>query len=371
MNIFIFTETHSGCYKWRGAIPAKYLRRRGHTVQIFSDKSARSNVGPDAIIFAKTHFAEAKPLVEWCKKNSVRVVFDTDDALDLVQPENLNYAGLQQTLPAYEFLLKEADVVTTTTDTLAAHLRNWNPNVAVIPNSVDADEWTPKPRGDGVRIGWTGSPTHFADLPIALDVVRDLQKKYPFTVVLQGICLEPSLEALHDSLLRRRGKQFFQTPVGKSFKKFLEKLSGIRYEFHPSVPIEDHARKVCDLALDIGIAPLLDDRFNRNKSCIKYYEYAMSGAVTVASRVLPYSTEVPITAKNKREAWTQQLEFALTTNRDSLWREQRDWVLTNRNIETTAPLWEQACAKRGQARISPPLRNSCLSPFCPVEHASS
>ena len=27
MNIFFLTETESGCYKWRGAIPAKYLLR--------------------------------------------------------------------------------------------------------------------------------------------------------------------------------------------------------------------------------------------------------------------------------------------------------------------------------------------------------
>ena len=38
MNICLLTETQSGCYKWRGAIPAKYLSRRGHKVQIFSNQ---------------------------------------------------------------------------------------------------------------------------------------------------------------------------------------------------------------------------------------------------------------------------------------------------------------------------------------------
>jgi glycosyltransferase involved in cell wall biosynthesis len=357
MNIFLFTETSSGCYKWRGAIPAKYLSRRGHTVQIFGEKSAQSYVAPDVMVFYRAHFADAHKLVAFCKKNGIRVVFDTDDALDLVPRENLNYKGLQERMPIYEFLLKTADVVTTTTETLADHLRNWNPNVAVIPNSVDPEEWSCEPRqADNVRIGWSGSPTHFVDLAVALDAIQELQKKYPFTFVLQGICMEQTLQELYDVIMVKQGRKFFEdTPLGKSIKRFMEKLSGIRYEFHPNVPIEQHARKVCELALDIGIAPLTDDRFNRNKSCIKYYEYAMSGAITVASHVLPYSAEVPILAKNKRESWKEKLEYALNADRASLWREQREWVLENRNMEKNVELWEQALSGHSTAAAQPVL----------------
>jgi glycosyltransferase involved in cell wall biosynthesis len=340
MNIFLLTETESGCYKWRGAIPAKYLRRRGHEVQIYSTGSPAYQA-PDVMVFYRAHFVEGIKLVEWCRKNGIRVVFDTDDALDLVPPENLNYTAVRGRLALYEFLLSSADVVTTTTETLAAHLRKSNPNVVVVPNCVDPEEWTIRPRRDHRRIGWTGSPTHFADLAVALDAVRELQKKHDFLLVLQGICIEPTLDELYEVLLVRHGKRFFETSLGRAIKHFMTKLSGIRYEFQPNVPIERHAETVCDLALDIGIAPLLDNSFNHHKSCIKYYEYAMSGAVTVASQVLPYSTEVPLTAKNNREAWKQRLESALNADRDSMWREQRDWVLAHRNIETKVELWEQ------------------------------
>jgi glycosyltransferase involved in cell wall biosynthesis len=354
MNIFLLTETESGCYKWRGAIPAKYLRRRGHTVQIFSGR-LQDYEAPDVMVFFRAHFVEAFKLVDWCKKHSIRVAFDTDDALDLVPRENPNYAGLQPRMPVYEFLLREADIVTTTTPTLADHLRRWNSNVVVIPNSVDPEEWKPAPKSGDVRIGWSGSPTHFVDLSVALDAVEKLQKNYPFTFVLQGICNETSLDELRDILVARWGKAYFQSPLGKAMKQFLDKLSGIRYEFHPNVPFDRHAQKVCDLALDIGIAPLAGDRFNQNKSCIKYYEYAMSGAVTVASKVLPYSTEVPITAKNNRESWIAQLESVLNADRSILWQEQREWVLTHRNIQTNAALWEQAFSGRGWTNDSAAL----------------
>jgi glycosyltransferase involved in cell wall biosynthesis len=347
MNIFLLTETKSGCYKWRGAIPAKYLRRRGHQVQVFSDQIA-SHEAPDVMVIYRAHYPEAVKLLAWCKRNSIRTVFDTDDALDLVPPENLNHAAVQSRLELCTGLLSAADVVTTTTETLASHLRRSNPNVVVVPNSVDPEEWQVQPRQAVPRIGWTGSPTHFADLAVVLDAVRELQKKRDFMLVLQGICMEPTLDELYAVLRARQHKAFWETALGRAISVFMRKLSGIRYEFYPNVPIEQHASTVCDLALDIGIAPLTENPFNRNKSSIKYYEYAMSGAVTVASRVEPYSLEVPLTAKNNRESWKQQLAAALDSDRQAIWQQQRDWVLTHRNIEKNVLLWEDVLAGPGR-----------------------
>jgi hypothetical protein len=341
MNIFFLTETESGCYKWRTAIPAKYLQRRGHSVQILSNE-LRGYEAPDVLMISRAHFVEGYKIVEWCKSKSIRVVFDTDDALDMVPRESIYYKGLQPRIPLYEFLLEEADVVTTTTETLASHLRQWNQNVAVIPNCVDPEEWQPQARSDAVRVGWSGGTDHLTDLAMPLDAIREVQKKHGFTFVIQGICQEPTLEAFYERHIRQYGKTFATTPYGKSMKWLLAKLAGIQYEFHPAVDVADHSPTVCGLKLDIGIAPLIDSNFNRNKSCIKYYEYAMSGAVTLASHVLPYSTEVPTTAKNTRDWWEQKLESLLAADRVAMRRKEREWVMEHRNIETNAALWERA-----------------------------
>lgn len=356
MKLFFLTETKSGCFKWRSAIPMKYLAERGHDVQLLSGESSQYEA-PDAMVFFRAHFPQAIGLAAWCKKNNIRVIFDTDDALDLVPRENLNYAILQPRLPVYRHMLEVADVVTTTTPALADHLRTQNPNVVVLPNSVDPEEWHPRPRSHNgstkdLRIGWSGSPTHFADLNVVLDAVRDVQKKYPFTFVLQGLCKETTVEELYENLIKQVGKQFFETPLGRSIKRFREKLAGIRYEFHPSVRVEDHAQTVCDLALDIGVAPLGDDPFNRNKSCIKYYEYAMADAVTIASHVKPYSEEVSITAKNNRESWKYKLESVITGDREAMLREQQAWVLEHRNMQKNVDLWESVYAG---ASVSDPV----------------
>jgi glycosyltransferase involved in cell wall biosynthesis len=355
VKLFFLTENRSGCYKWRTAIPVKYLAQRGHQIQLLTGDPSQFEA-PDVLVFFRAHFEQAIGLAAWCKKNNIRIVFDTDDALDLVPEGNLNYRLLQPRLPIYQHMLQVADLVTTTTPTLADYLRTKNSNVIVLPNSVDPEEWSPRPRGTELRIGWTGSPTHFADLNLVLDAVRDLQKKHPFTFVLQGLCKESSIEELCENLLVSMGKKFFETPLGRSIKRFREKLSGIKYEFHPGVRVEQHAQTVCDLALDIGIAPLTDDAFNRNKSCIKYYEYAMSGAVTVASLVKPYSEEVSITAKNNRESWKYKLELVINSDRDALWREQRDWVLEHRNIRRNVDLWESAYLRVLDRETAPALQ---------------
>ena len=101
---------------------------------------------------------------------------------------------MQGRLGLYDFLLENADVVTTTTPVLADDLRQRNPNVVVLPNSVDPEDWSIRPRGEDVRIGWTGSATHFHDLAVALPAMRELQKRHPFTLVLQGLCDRPDLQ---------------------------------------------------------------------------------------------------------------------------------------------------------------------------------
>ena len=53
----------------------------------------------------------------------------------------------------------------------------------------------------------------------------------------------------------------------------------------------------------MGLCPLLDTPRNRFRSALKFYEYAASGSVTVASRVSPFADEVSITTANDTVEW--------------------------------------------------------------------
>ena len=81
MKLFFLTETKSGCYKWRTAIPMKYLAARGHHIQLLGDDASQHSA-PDVMVLFRAQFEHAIPISAWCKKNNIRLVFDTDDALD-------------------------------------------------------------------------------------------------------------------------------------------------------------------------------------------------------------------------------------------------------------------------------------------------
>jgi hypothetical protein len=135
----------------------------------------------------------------------------------------------------------------------------------------------------------------------------------------------------------------------KSAIDFYNQLKGMRMWHVPFMPPELHPKtlSVCDF--DIGLAPLEDKAFNRGKSCVKYYEYASVGTVTLASDVLPYSDEVPYRAKNTYKDWYNKLERLIVDKdfREKELKKQQDWVLKNRSSEEIGKIWEIACQRDG------------------------
>src|SRR5215471_5516616 len=163
-----------------------------------------------------------------------------------------------------------AHVVTTTTPELADNLRKLNPNVVVIPNSVDPEEWTLQPRRpeQPVCIGWLGGSSHFLDLAIAADALSELAKKKTFRFVIYGLTPMSSVDLLYRKSLETHGERFRNSHLGKAIKVFLRKTEQLPYSFQPFVRASQYAETLCNLGFDIGIAPLADTAFNRNKSCI-------------------------------------------------------------------------------------------------------
>jgi hypothetical protein len=333
---------------------------------------------PDVVVFARLDAMGVDQALEFCRSAGIGVVYDVDDALDLIEPGNPCYSSTRERLERYERFLEAADVVTVSTPELAEHLLiAYGVTARVLPNSVDPEEWPGQKelarpwaehpdgfRVEQVRVGWSGGPTHFSDLGNVLDAIRDAQKRQAFKFVIQGITDQPSLDAMHADLFARFGKVNGKLMQGSDFGRrmqwFLQELhrSKVDYEFHPAVPSDQHAAKLAELNIDIGIAPLQDSPFNRSKSAIKYYEWAMCGAVVLASAVLPYVAEVPQVCKNSRQHWSNHLSALLDTSdeaRASLISAQRQWVLATRNMELNVELWEQAyamAAEVAQVRVA-------------------
>ncbi len=102
------------------------------------------------------------------KKNNIKIVYDIDDYWILTN-SHPNYkqwkeSGSQEII---EEQLKNADVVTTTTEFLAEKIREFNDNVVILPNAVNLMEqqWSSekKPTTKS-RFLWGGGITHLVDL---------------------------------------------------------------------------------------------------------------------------------------------------------------------------------------------------------------
>lgn len=178
-----------------------------------------------------------------------RVLLDYDDALRDVpaayRVTTYNYAAQKRAA-------RQADGLVCTNPLLAERLRRLNPDVRVLPNLVRLEDWPPPPPpADGPPVvTLTGSASHEADWAIVREALATVKRRHPFTLRVAG-----------------------------HLPRYLRGL------------VDDHRPWTGDLAAypamlagtTIGLCPLQDTPFNRCKTPIKAYEFALSGAAVIGS----------------------------------------------------------------------------------------
>jgi len=344
---------NNGCWFYRNHIPAEALKRRGHNVHFLALNSGRGipdemMTFPDTVVFSRTYPVDPLVTMRKFKKLGKRCIYETDDDLWTVNPDNPSVAISTEKRRQYEHLMDECDAVTTTTSELAKKLRKFNKNVFICPNAIDyslmkhKDIKMPKER---LRLGYSGAASHWRDLELVTEVLVNIQKKYDVEFVLQGMCgcpLEVEIWQYKQVLtygLRPEKKLFLEQAV-----KWYQGMKNVRFFHVPFYPPVMFPTLLSSLNIDIGIAPLQDNEFNHSKSCVKFYEYASIGAVTLASKVLPYKKEVGYCAKNNVKDWVAKLERLITDKdfREKLRDKQAKWVKENRDINKVVEKWEDA-----------------------------
>jgi len=150
---------------------------------------------PDTVVFSRTYPIDPLVTMRKFKKMGKRVVYETDDDLWGVNPDNPSVAVSTEKRRQYEHLMGECDAITTTTEHLAKKLRKFNKNVFVCPNAVDYSLLQVKGKDkmpkDIIRIGYTGAASHWGDLGLITEVLLEIQKKHNVEFVLQGMCGQP------------------------------------------------------------------------------------------------------------------------------------------------------------------------------------
>ncbi|MCU0484948.1 MAG: glycosyltransferase [Anaerolineales bacterium] len=209
-------------------------------------------------------------IVALARQEKKPVVFEIDDLLLFLpetHPERKSQHYTESLLPMLQ-AIEEADFVTVTTGRLQEDLRQFNPNILLLPNFLDDAIWEMRPPcpAPGTEtplvIGYMGSESHMPDVEALVPVIEELLHRYPVGVRFHFWGVRPPTQiATHPQVTW---------------------IPAQTYEY------EDFARYFLTQQADIFIAPLADNAFNRAKSPLKFFEYSALGAPGVYSRLEPF-----------------------------------------------------------------------------------
>ena len=203
------------------------------------------------------------------------IVYETDDNHFFIKPWNGYFPDVVQEWPLIERMAKRADVITTSTKPIADHYSKFNDNIRIIRNAIDPSIYTTERSrsdhgGDLPRVVYYGSTVR----------MRDYGGEYDHTLKksVGGYCGK----AIED----------LRSPVKKLWNVFIGVNPGTEHviapffdeAFHYVENIGKFAETLAASHPDIGIAPLVGDDFDRNKSELHWLEYSMVGGAFVGQK---------------------------------------------------------------------------------------
>ena len=279
MKIFYLPIDVFGKGYYRMYLPYKYLKN-------YTDSNLKVNVSfSDSDLLSSTfivnqhhHTDKAIDFFKEQRKQGKLIVTDIDDDYWHIPKSNpaKKYWGKDRLKKVAE-TLRLSNAVIVSTHTLKNVIDRYNKNVHVIPNYVEIPVMNKKMQSHKLRIGYAGSSSHVGDFSNnVISAFLEIHKKYHDAVDLIFLgYLPPPL-------------------IGKA-------------HYYKPVSCLDYMNTLAGLNLDIGIAPLEDNMFNKSKSPLKYFEYSAVKAMTIASDTPVYRNHIhPSTGvllKDKKDDW--------------------------------------------------------------------
>lgn len=280
----------------------------------------------------------AKALAMACEWNKIPLIYDLDDDLFSVREDQpahelgYNKGGLKRVYAATNMSFASAFFVSTKPleeSYKKFYKEVWGMEIPVyvLPNFTDPglyDNFVSTLPEKDIVIGYHGSMTHDSDLETVISTIDRLMSKYKnVRCEMIGSVRKDSVKRLFDNVRNRNN--FTLMGGTPAFDSFPSALMSQKWS--------------------IGIAPLIDDEFNRGKSHIKYMEYSMKKIPTVASDVYPYThnAKEALLCKTK-EDWYTNLEKLIQSPklRAEIGNKAYESVVKEQQYKDHAYMWEDA-----------------------------
>ena len=252
------------------------------------------------------------------------IVMDTDDNVSFVRPSNPGYASYGPNSEHLEWHKKAVrgvfDGLTVSTENLQNFYLKEHPKISVIPNSIDFAVWDKekkrKKKHRGIRICFNGSSSHWEGARLIEQPIVRIMREFPDTIFI----------------------------IPKVYSNIFEQYADLsnRIEYFDWVPLKDFAKSMAKLNIDIGLAPLADNMFNRAKSNLRWMEFSALEIPVICSPVEAYKNVVDkktgLVALEKEE-WYNAIKALVLDEplRTTLAKNANNEVREKYNLEANAP----------------------------------
>lgn len=353
MKVYFTNNGLEGCYNVRCLFPLQENGWDGDRTtmglqRISAEQKAKAVVDADVVVFHRPEAEYQLTLMRKLKEAGKKIVFDNDDTYkdfngfkfnDYMTEEKIRQ-GLGELDRNIDTFIKEADLITCSTEALKKEYEQVNPNVVVLPNTVDPFYY-PEPKKndtDVIRIGITGSVGITSDVQVLKPIIEHYQNDPRVRLVLLSM-----------------------PPEGQN--EIYKKLYVDEYAFWNKVNIEWHSfvgsdvyyEYLNELKLDMVIIPRSDSYFNRCKSNLKFIECSMLEVPVIGQSFptgdSPYEVDKEdaehLLLATDTESWIAQIETLIANKelRQEMGRKAKEYVENKYSIETNAHLWKDAYSK--------------------------
>ena len=353
MRVYYVSSGLQGCYVVRCLLPLVENGWDGDQTSINLDVKTSENKAlaaqqADVVVFHRPDDPKKLELARILKSIGKKIVFDNDDTFkddggfrfnEYMDKERLE-KGLKRLNDITDTFIKEADLITCSTEFLKKEYEQINPNVFVLPNCIDPFYFDEPLRNEGekVRIGLIGSIGVTSDLWVVEPIIRHYLNSKRVELVL--FSMPPKG---YDEITRQLYVDEY---------KFLDEImSASNITWQPFVDMQDYYETLNELRLDIMLIPRADNYFNRCKSNLKFLEASMFEIPVIAQGFedgnSPYQNindaeHMVIVTDNSK--WIEEIEKLIKDKelRETMGKKAKEYVESRYNIENNAHLWVEA-----------------------------